>query len=71
MRFIYKHGYTCFMGRMFAFKKSVEVTDKATMAALLKHPDFERVDNDEKAKAEAPAPAPVLKRPVLSLRKGR
>ena len=72
MRFIYLEGpYTQFMGRTFAFKKATEITDKATIAALLKRKDFMRVDDDEPKKAEAPAPAPVLKRAVLSLRKAR
>lgn len=67
MKFICKSGYACFMGRMFAFKKPTEVTDKATIAALLRHPDFMRVDDEEKAKHEAPPQ--VLKRPVLSAKR--
>lgn len=71
MRFVYTAGdYTQFMGRMFAFGKPTEVTDKATIAALLKRKDFRKVD-DEPQKAEAPAAPAVLKRPVLSLGKRR
>lgn len=74
MKFIYTAGaYTCFMGREFAFKKSTEVTDKATIAALLKHRDFMRVDHDEPKKVEAPAAPAVLKaiagRPMLSVKR--
>ena len=83
MRFIYKHGYTCFMGRMFAFKKSVEVTDKATIAALLKRKDFMRVDDEPFVMAETAQTQMYNsevnkltnwekpKRPTLSLRKAR
>lgn len=60
MRFIYTAGaYTTFMGRTFAFKKATEVTDKATIEALLKRPDFMRVDDEPKKEPQA-APAPVL-----------
>lgn len=67
MRFIYTAGaYTQFMGRMFAFKRATEVTDKATIAALLKHPDFMRVDDAP----AAPSPA-IQKRPLLTLGRKR
>ncbi len=70
-RFIYTAGqFTTFRGRMFAFKKATEVSDKATIEALLKRADFMRVD-DEPKKAEAPAAPAVLKRPVLSVGKRR
>lgn len=69
MRFIYKSGqFTTFMGRMFAFKKPTEVNDKATQEALLKHPDFMRVDDEEKKTEAAPQ---VLKRPVLTVGRRR
>ena len=69
MRFIYLDGpYTQFMGRMFAFKKATDVTDKATIEALLKNKSFMRVDDDKKEE-QAPAAPAVLKRPVLTLSK--
>ena len=68
MRFIHKHGFTTYMGRSFYPNKSTEITDRGTIAALLKHPDFMEV-SDEQAKVEAPAPAPVLKRPTLTIPK--
>lgn len=59
MKFIYTAGqFATFRGRMFAFKKATEITDKATIEALRKHPDFMEV-SDEK-KVEAPAAATVL-----------
>ncbi len=73
MKFIYLAGaYTQFMGRTFAFKKPTEVTDRATISALQKNPDFMRVD-DEPEKEQAPAAPKVLKaiagRPVLTARR--
>ncbi len=65
MKFIFTAGpYAHFMGRVFAFKKATDVTDRATIAALLKHPDFMRVDEEPK---NAAPPAP--KRPILTLGK--
>jgi hypothetical protein len=62
MKFIYTAGqYTHFMGRAFAFKKATEVTDRATIEALLRRKDFMRVDDD------AAPPPPPAKRPMLTL----
>jgi hypothetical protein len=44
MKFVYEGTYTQFMGRMFAFGREVEVTDRATIAALEKRSDFRKVD---------------------------
>jgi hypothetical protein len=44
MKFVYEGTYTEFMGRMFAFGREVEVTDRATIAALEKRSDFRKVD---------------------------
>jgi hypothetical protein len=45
MKFIYlASNYHHFRGQLFAFKKPTEVTDKATIAALERNPDFMRVD---------------------------
>jgi len=64
MKFIYTAGaYTQFMGRTFAFKKATQIDDKATIEALLKHPDFKRVDPDP---VEV-APVPVQPRKTLTL----
>lgn len=52
MKYVYSGSYTQFMGRMFAFGKPVEVTDKATIMALDKNPEFRKVE-DEKVE-EAP-----------------
>ena len=68
MKFIFLGGqFTTYMGRMFAFKKATEVTDRATIAALLKNPEFMRVDDDP----VAPPPAPVVKRPTLTVGRRR
>lgn len=78
MRFIYTAGqFATFRGRMFAFKKATEITDKATIDALLKHPDFMRVDDEKEVvdvsqkEKQAPASPQILKRPVLSIGKRR
>jgi hypothetical protein len=66
MRFIYTAGpYTQFMGRTFAFKRATEVTDRATIEALEKHPDFKRVDPEPVALA--PPPPAAKPRATLTL----
>lgn len=57
MKYVYDGAYRSFMGRVFAFGHPVEITDKATMEALDKQPDFRKVE-DEKVQ-EAP-PQTVL-----------
>ena len=53
MKFVYEGTYTQFMGRMFAFGKAVDVTDKATIAALEKRSDFRKVESEEKKQETA------------------
>jgi len=49
MKFIYlASNYHHFRGQLFAFKKPTEVTDKATIEALQRNPDFMRVDEENK-----------------------
>ena len=50
MKYVYNDTYTQFMGRVFAFGKPVEITDKATIEALDKNPSFRKVEviEDEK-----------------------
>ena len=69
MKFIYNGSYAHFNGYVFAFGKPVEVSDRATQAALLKKPGFRKVE-DGKEENEAP-PAAVLRRPVLTVPKRR
>lgn len=44
MKYVYNGTYRSFMGRMFAFGKPVEITDKATLIAIEKEPDFKKVE---------------------------
>lgn len=53
MKFAYNGKYTQFMGRMFAFGKPVEVTDRATIMALEKNPDFRKVEDEKEQAPEA------------------
>ena len=48
MKYVYNGKYTQFMGRMFAFGNPVEVTDRATIQALEKNPDFRKVEDEKK-----------------------
>jgi hypothetical protein len=52
MKFVYSGKYTQFMGRVFAFGKPVDVTDKATIAALEKNAEFRKA-NEEKIEETA------------------
>lgn len=47
MKYVYDGEYTQFMGRQFAFRKPVEITDKATLQALEKNPHFRKVKDEE------------------------
>ena len=61
MKYVYTEGpYKEFRGYAFANGKPVTVTDRGTLEAISKRPDFKVY--------EPPAPPPV-KRPILSLRK--
>ena len=57
MKYVYNGEYRSFMGRVFAYGKPVEITDKATMEAIEKQPDFTRVEDE---KVEEAAPQAVL-----------
>jgi hypothetical protein len=46
MKYVYEGTYTQFMGRTFAFGKPVEVTDRATIAALERNPQFRKADEE-------------------------
>jgi hypothetical protein len=59
MKFIYlASNYHHFRGQLFAFKKPTEVTDKATIEALQRNPDFMRVDETEPQKTPMPDECP-------------
>jgi hypothetical protein len=64
MKFVYEGTYTEFMGRMFAFGREVEVTDRATIAALEKRSDFRKVDQkmQEVLADECPTCHKIVKR---------
>ena len=51
MKFVYQGMYTQFMGRVFFNWNAVDITDKATLAAIQKRPDFKRVDDEKKDQA--------------------
>lgn len=49
MKFIFTKGdYAQFRGRTFLWGKPTDITEKATIAALLTHPDFKKVDDEAK-----------------------
>jgi hypothetical protein len=50
MKFVYDGKYTQFMGRVFAFGHPVDVTDKATIMALEKKPEFRKVADEKEIK---------------------
>lgn len=57
MKFVYTKGdFAQFRGRTFLWGKPTDITEKATIQALLKNPDYKKVDDEEKKAA----PAPVL-----------
>lgn len=58
MKFVYEGTYTEFMGRMFAFGREVEVTDRATIAALEKRSDFRKVEAVMEEKQPLPDACP-------------
>ena len=65
MKFVYEGTYTQFMGRMFAFGREVEVTDRATIAALEKRSDFRKVEKIEETAVladECPTCHKIVKR---------
>ena len=66
MRFVFQGAYTHFRGYVFAHGKSVDVKDRATIAALEKMPNFRKVE-DEPQKVQAPAAPRVLSRSTISV----
>ena len=67
MKFIFDGSYAQFRGYVFANRKPVNVTDRGTLEALKRNPQFRKVE-DGKEENKAPA-APVLKRQVLHARR--
>lgn len=57
MKFIYKGPYTHFMGRMFAYGLPTDITDKATIEALSRHPGFVALE-EEMGKTSIPDVCP-------------
>ena len=61
MKYVFTGTYTQFMGRMFAFGKPQDITDRATLEAIRKRPDFKEYQNPEERSdppvAESQAPA--------------
>lgn len=51
-------NYRHFMGRLFIYKQPTEITDKATIAALERNPDFMKVEAKEPEKAVIPDECP-------------
>lgn len=47
MKFVYQGPYIQLMGRMFAFGKPQDITDKATIAVLEKRSDFKKVEDEK------------------------
>ena len=65
MKYIYENGVRTFRGYFFWNGNPVDVTDKATLAAIEREKGFRRVD-DEKVEEAKAAAAPVLEpRPIL------
>ncbi len=71
MKFVYTAGqYTQFMGRMFAFGQPQDITDRATLEAIRKRPDFKEWKDEEKVPAKAEKVMPEQPKPqTLSIRR--
>lgn len=70
-KFIYRGGkYIEFRGYPFANYQPTRIRDGATLEALLKRPDFERVADDEKGQREASTQEVLTQRPVLHAKRG-
>jgi hypothetical protein len=68
MKFVFDGEYCQFRGWVFAHRKPVNVTDRGTIEALKRNPNFRKVEDEEEK--QAPAAAPVLTpRKTLSLGK--
>lgn len=55
MKYVYDGKYIQVSGRMFAFGKPVEVSDKATQKILDERPDFRRVEDEEEGPRQGQA----------------
>ena len=73
MKYVFTGTYTQFMGRMFAFGRPQDITDRATLEAIRKRPDFKEYhEKVEEAPAQAAAPVlsvPVPKQPILTVKR--
>ena len=67
MKYVFDGDYVQFRGYIFANRKPVNVTDRGTLEALKRNPQFRKVE-DGKEENQAPT-APVLKRQVLHARR--
>lgn len=68
MKFTFNGEYAEYRGYVFAHRKPVNVTDRGTIEALSRNPNFRKVE-DGTQENKAPA-APVLKpRPTLHARR--
>ena len=64
MKYIYTGGnYREFRGRVFAHGNAVDITDRGTLAAIAKEPDFKPVE-EEKPVEEKPDACPKCGRVV-------
>ena len=67
-KFVYTGGhYAEFRGYVFANGNPAHIKDGATLEALLKRPDFKRIDNEEIQRKET---AEEVLRPVLTAKRG-
>ena len=62
MKFVYEGTYTQFMGRMFAFGQAVDISDRATIAALEKRSDFRKVEDKAVLSDKCPKCGKTVKR---------
>ena len=51
MKYVYSGMYTQFMGRVFFNGNAVDITDRATLEAIQKRPDFRRLEDEKKDQA--------------------
>jgi hypothetical protein len=62
MKYAYIGQYKEFMGRVFAYGKPVEITDRATLEAIEKQPGFQKVEDKEVMSDECPKCHKIVKR---------
>ena len=67
-QFVYTAGpYAEFRGYVFANGNPAHIRDKATLDALLKRPDFKRIEHEEVKRQET---AEEVLRPMLTAKRG-